>query len=59
MLMDEFIQYAMDLNIKFESVNDELEHLRKTKPILRDELLTCYQYLKEKGLLDDYKNYRG
>lgn len=59
MLMDEFIQYAMDSNIKFESVNDELEHLRKTKPILRDELLTCYQYLKEKGLLDDYKNYRG
>lgn len=49
----------MDSNIKFESVNDELEHLRKTKPILRDELLTCYQYLKEKGLLDDYKNYRG
>lgn len=59
MLMDEFIQYAMDSNIKFESVNDELEHLRKTKTILRDELLTCYQYLKEKGLLDDYKNYRG
>lgn len=57
--MDELIKYALDTSIKFETEKEELIHLQKTKPILRDELLTCYQYLCEKGLMDEYKEYRG
>lgn len=26
------------------------------KKILRDELLFCYQYLREQGFIEDYKN---
>lgn len=57
--MDNLIQFAMQSDVKFRTSEEELEHLRNTKPILRDELLTCYQYLKEQGLLEDYKQYRG
>lgn len=56
---DDLIQYAMDSSIRFQTKEEELEFLKKTKPILRDEILTCYQYLQEKGLLEEYKNYRG
>lgn len=56
--MDRFIQFAME-DFKNGTEKEELEFLRQTKPILRDELLTCYQYLNEKGLLEDYKSYRG
>ena len=41
------------------TADEELEFYRQTKPILRDEILTCYRYLEEKGLLDDYRSYRG
>jgi len=57
--VDSLIQYAIDSSNHFQSEKEELDHLRKTKPILRDELLTCYQYLQEKGLLEEFKEYRG
>lgn len=56
--MDELIKYAME-DFHDGTDKEELEFLRNTKPILRDELLTCYQFLKEKELMDEYKNYRG
>jgi len=56
--VDRLIQYAMQ-EFPEGTTDEELEFYRQTKPILRDEILTCYQYLEEKGLLDDYRSYRG
>jgi len=56
--MDRLIQYAMQ-EFHEGTADEELEFYRQTKPILRDEILTCYRYLEEKGLLDDYRSYRG
>ena len=45
--MDRLIQYAMQESP--EGITDEeLELYRQTKPILRDEILTCYRYLEKK-----------
>lgn len=57
--VDRLIEYAMEALPKRTPEKDELEYYRQVRPILRDEILTCYQYLKEKGLLDDYRSYRG
>jgi len=57
--MDKIIEFAMDSTIQFKSEKEELSHLQNTKPILRDELLTCYAFLREKGLWDEYEEYRG
>lgn len=54
----ELVQFAMQ-DFRNGSKDEELEFYRQTKPILRDEILTCYQYLKEKGLLEEYRSYRG
>lgn len=56
--MDRLIQYAMQESTK-GTTDEDLEFYRQTKPILRDEILTCYRYLEKKGLLDDYRSYRG
>ena len=56
--VDRLIQYAMQ-ELPEGTTDEELDFYRQTKPILRDELLTCYRYLEEKGLLDDYRSYRG
>lgn len=58
MTVDQLVQFAME-DFPNGNEKEELEFLRQTKPILRDEILTCYQYLKEKGLLDEYRSYRG
>lgn len=55
---DKLIQFALD-EYKIDSIEEELNHLRSTRCILRDELLTVYEYLKTKGLMDEYKEYRG
>ena len=55
---DKLIQFALD-EYKIDSIEEELNHLRSTRCILRDELLTVYEYLKTKGLMDAYKEYRG
>ena len=51
--MDEFISEAMRTDIKYDATADSIRH------ILKDEILTCYQFLKEKGLLQEYHDYRG
>lgn len=56
--MDRLIQYAMQ-ECPEGTTDEELEFYHQTKPILRDEILTCYRYLEEKGLLEDYRSYRG
>ena len=55
---DEFIADFMRPDKKFNSEADELKHLRSAQSILRDELLTAYRYMDEKGLLKSYKEYR-
>lgn len=47
----------MPENINFPK--DELDYLSQVKPVLRDEVYTCYEYSESKGLLDEYKKYRG
>lgn len=56
--VDRIVQYAMQEFLE-GTTDEELEFYRQTKPILRDEILTCYRYLEEKGLLDNYRSYRG
>ena len=57
--IDELIQFAMDSKMQFSSDKDELLYLKNTRPIIRDELLTCYQFLKDQGLYEKYIEYRG
>lgn len=57
--MDEFIAEAMRTDIKYDTTSDAIDHLCSIRHILKDEILTCYQFLKEKGLLQEYHNYRG
>ena len=56
--LDMLINYAMQ-DFQHGTIDEELDFYRQTKTVLRDEILTCYQYLDEKGLLDDYREYRG
>ena len=42
--MDRLIQYAMQESTE-GTTDEDLEFYRQTKPILRDEILTCYRYL--------------
>lgn len=56
---DEFIANFMVPDYSFESEKDELKHLKNAQSVLRDELLTAYEFLEEKGLLGEYKSYRS
>ncbi len=56
--MDEFIAEAMRTDLKFQTLAEELHYQRTSRITLKNELLTCYQYLKEKGLLELYHAYR-
>lgn len=57
--MDEFIAEAMRTDIKYDVTADSIETLCSIRHILKDEILTCYQFLNEKGLLQEYHDYRG
>lgn len=57
--MDEFISEAMRTDIKYAVTADSIDHICSVRHILKDEILTCYQFLKEKGLLQEYHDYRG
>lgn len=57
--MDEFIAGAMRTDIKYDVTAEAINHLCSVRHILKDEILTCYQFLKEKGLLQEYHDYRG
>ena len=56
---DEFLFEFMRPDKTFRSESEELKHLRSARAILGDEILTVYEFLEEKGLLDAYKNYRN
>ena len=56
--MDEFIDYALYDEPKGDKAKRDNYYIQ-SRHILKSELLTCYQYLEEKGLLDDYKEFRG
>lgn len=56
--MDSMISDAMRSDILFKNDDEMVEYLKRSKSILRDETLTCYQFLKEKGLLQEYHRYR-
>lgn len=57
--MDEFIAEAMRTDIKFETLAEELNYQRTSRITLMNELLTCYQYLKEHDMLLTYEAYRN
>ena len=57
--MDEFIAEAMRTDIKYDATADSIDHPCSVRHILKDEILTCYQFLKEQGLLQEYHDYRG
>lgn len=57
--MDEFIAEATRRDIRFRDPYDELEFLKTARITLINELFTCYEYLKERGLLELYQAYRN
>ena len=58
--MNRHIKYAMLMPENINFPKDELDYLSQVKPVLRDEVYnTCYEYSESKGLLDEYKKYRG
>lgn len=50
--MDEFIAEAMRTDLKFNTLAEELQYQRMSRITLMNELLTCYQYLKEHDMLN-------
>lgn len=57
--MDEFIAEAMRTDLRFKTQEDELHYLRTSRITLKNELPTCYEYLKERNLLELYAAYRN
>ena len=57
--MDEFIVEAMRTDLKFKTLAEELQYQRPSRITLMNELLTCYQYLKERDMLLLYEAYRN
>ena len=57
--IDEFIAWAMQTDLKFNTLEEELQYQRTSRITLMNELLTCYQYLKEHDMLLLYKAYRN
>ena len=56
---NEFIAEAMRTDIKFKTLAEELNYQRTSRITLMNELLTCYQYLKEHDMLLTYEAYRN
>ena len=57
--MDEFIAEAMRTDLQFKTLAEELQYQRTSRITLMNELLTCYQYLKERDMLWSYEAYRN
>ena len=57
--IDEFIAEAMRTDLKFKTQAEELQYQRASRITLMNELLTCYQYLKEQNMLLLYEAYRN
>lgn len=57
--MDEFIAEAMRTDLQFKTLSEELQYQRTSRITLMNELLTCYQYLKDHGMLWSYEAYRN
>ena len=57
--MDEFIAEAMRTDLKFNTLAEELQYQRTSRITLMNELLTCYQYLKEQDMLFLHEAYRN
>lgn len=57
--MDEFISEAMRDDISLNK-NDgtTFDYLKESRTTLKNEVLTCYSFLKEQGLLEQYHIYR-
>lgn len=54
-----FIAKAMRTDLKFKTLAEELHYQRTSRITLMNELLTCYQYLKEQNMLLLYEAYRN
>ncbi len=57
--MDEFIAEAMRTDLKFKTLAEELHYQRTSRITLKNELLTCYEFLKQRNLLLLYEAYRN
>ena len=57
--MDEFIAEAMRTDLKFNTLAEEFQYQRTSRITLMNELLTCYQYLKDHDMLLLYEAYRN
>lgn len=55
--IDDFIAEAMRTDLKFKTLAEELHYQRTSRITLMNELLTCYQYLKEQNMLLLYEAY--
>lgn len=49
--MDKFIAEAMRTDIHMENDQETIDYLNTSRTTLKNEVLTCYQFLKEQGLL--------
>ncbi len=57
--VDNLIFDATRKGLSFEDKNEQFNYLNNNKSILTDELFTCYYFLKQKNLLEEYHNYRN
>lgn len=58
MAMDEFNAEAMRTDIKSPTLAEEVHFPQHPRITLGNEWLACYEYLRQKGLLERYHAYR-
>ena len=56
--MDESIAEAMRTDIRIDNNQKTIEYLNTSRITLKNEVLTCYQFLKEHVLLQAYHVFR-
>lgn len=57
--VDNLIFDATRKDLSYDDESEQLRYLNNSKAILTSELFTCYYFLKQKNLLEEYHKYRN
>ena len=57
--IDNMIFDATRKDLSYDDESEQLRYLNNSKAILTSELFTCYYFLKQKNLLEEYQKKRN
>lgn len=56
--IDQAVSEEMCTDIDFGCSSEEISYLKKVNATLKDEVFTCYQFIKDRNLLSEYEMFR-